>query len=256
MVPMQIAGKARLVSPLHAAGPLSKLVMLFCVSLLGMIWNTVLLQGALLAALILAARLLAGISFSRQLKAMSFLVWMGIPYFILTLLAVRTGSVWREWGPLVITNEGWNTAGALTLRMFVLLLASFIYIATTAPRDFVQAVHQKLKIPYRFAFGLSIALTFLPLLEEEGKVIAAARRVRGSRPPRGLADKVRWWGGYALAVLVNAIRRVQQTASAMEGRGFGAYPDRTYLRPVEASSAGPWWASLLVVVVFLLIWTI
>ncbi|MFB5764028.1 energy-coupling factor transporter transmembrane component T family protein [Paenibacillus medicaginis] len=252
---MQITDKSKGISALHGAGPLSKLVMLLCVSLLGMVWNTVQLQALLLGALILAARLLAGLVFSRQLKAMSFLVWMGIPYFALTLLAVRTGTVWREWGPLVITNEGWNTAGALTLRMFVLFLASFIYIATTAPRDFVQAVHQKLKIPYRFAFGLSIALTFLPLLEEEGKVIAAARRVRGSRPARGLAGQARWWGGFIVAVLVNAVRRVQQTASAMEGRGFGAYPDRTYLRPVEASPAGPWWAALLAGTVLLLIWT-
>ncbi|MDP4095605.1 energy-coupling factor transporter transmembrane protein EcfT [Paenibacillus sp. P96] len=242
--------------PLHAVGPLSKLVMLISVSLLGMVWNTVLLQAVLLMVLILAARLLAGVSLPRQFKAMSFLVWMGLPYFVLTLLAVRTGSVWREWGPLVITYEGWNTAGALTLRMFVLFLASFIYIATTNPRDFVQAVHQRLRVPYRFAFGLSIALTFLPLLEEEGKVIAAARRVRGSKPPRGLGGKARWWGGYAQAVLVNAIRRVQQTASAMEGRGFGAYTDRTYLRPVKASPAGLGWASALAATALMLAWAV
>lgn len=241
---------------MHAVGPLSKLAMLFCVSLLGIVWNELLLQTVLLAALMVAARLLAGIAFARQLQAMSFLIGLSIPYFLLTLLAVRSGSVWWQWGLLVITSGGWHTAGALTLRLFVLFLASFMYIATTVPRDFVQAVHQTLKVPYRFAFGLSLALTFLPLLEEEGKVIAAARCVRGSRPPRSLAGKARWWGGYALAVSANALRRVQQTASAMEGRGFGAYDDRTYLQPIKAAAAGSWWAALLALAVFLLLWAV
>lgn len=28
----------------------------------------------------------------------------------------------------------------------------------------------------------------------------------------------------------NALRRIQQTAGAMEAKGFGAYPDRTFVR--------------------------
>ncbi|KJD45665.1 energy-coupling factor transporter transmembrane component T family protein [Paenibacillus terrae] len=225
-------------SPLHRLGPLSKLILVGCFSLLSMAWDSTLHEAALLVVLIAAAWFGAGLTLARQLRAMSFLIGLGIPYFILSILAIREGHIVAAWGPIWITAEGLDIAGALTLRIFVLFLASYIYLSTTDPRDFVQVLNLRLRVPYRFAFGISVALTFLPLLEEEGRTIMAARRVRGQEPPRGLRNRLSWWGGYTAAVLVNAVRRVQQTALAMEGKGFGAYADRTYLHMLDRRRSG------------------
>lgn len=225
-------------SPLHRLGPLSKLIWVGCFSLLSMAWDSTIREAALLVALIAVAGFGARLTLARQLRAMSFLIGLGIPYFILSILAIREGNTVASWGPIVITAEGLDIAGALTLRIFVLFLASYIYLSTTDPRDFVQALNLRLRVPYRFAFGISVALTFLPLLEEEGRTIMAARRVRGQEPPRGWGKRISWWRGYAAAVLVNAVRRVQQTALAMEGKGFGAYAERTYLRTLENGRLG------------------
>jgi energy-coupling factor transport system permease protein len=203
-----------------------------------MAWDSTLQEAALLAVLAVGARLGARLTLTRQLRAMSFLIALGIPYFVLSIVAIREGHAVAVWGPIRITAEGLDIAGALTLRIFVLFLSSYIYLSTTDPRDFVQALNLRLRVPYRFAFGISVALTFLPLLEEEGRTIMAARRVRGQEPPRGLRNRLSWWGGYAAAVLVNAVRRVQQTALAMEGKGFGAYADRTYFRMLENRRSG------------------
>ncbi|MBY7737259.1 energy-coupling factor transporter transmembrane component T family protein [Paenibacillus polymyxa] len=225
-------------SPLHRLGPLSKLIWVGCFSLLSMAWDSTIREAALLVVLIAVAGFGARLTLARQLRAMSFLIGLGIPYFILSILAIREGNTVASWGPIVITAEGLDIAGALTLRIFVLFLASYIYLSTTDPRDFVQALNLRLRVPYRFAFGISVALTFLPLLEEEGRTIMAARRVRGQEPPRGWGNRISWWSGYAAAVLVNAVRRVQQTALAMEGKGFGAYAERTYLRTLENGRLG------------------
>ncbi|KKD52610.1 MULTISPECIES: energy-coupling factor transporter transmembrane component T family protein [Paenibacillus] len=225
-------------SPLHRLGPLSKLIWVGCFSLLSMAWDSTIREAALLVVLIAVAGFCARLTLARQLRAMSFLIGLGIPYFILSILAIREGNTVASWGPIVITAEGLDIAGALTLRIFVLFLASYIYLSTTDPRDFVQALNLRLRVPYRFAFGISVALTFLPLLEEEGRTIMAARRVRGQEPPRGWGNRISWWSGYAAAVLVNAVRRVQQTALAMEGKGFGAYAERTYLRTLENGRLG------------------
>lgn len=225
-------------SPLHRLGPLSKLIWVGCFSLLSMAWDSTIREAALLVVLIAVAGFDARLTLARQLRAMSFLIGLGIPYFILSILAIREGNTVASWGPIVITAEGLDIAGALTLRIFVLFLASYIYLSTTDPRDFVQALNLRLRVPYRFAFGISVALTFLPLLEEEGRTIMAARRVRGQEPPRGWGNRISWWSGYAAAVLVNAVRRVQQTALAMEGKGFGAYAERTYLRTLENGRLG------------------
>lgn len=243
-------------SPLHRLGPLSKLIWVGCFSLLSMAWDSTLREAALLAVLIAVAGLGARLTLARQLRAMSFLIGLGIPYFILSILAIREGHLVAAWGPIVITAEGLDIAGALTLRIFVLFLASYIYLSTTDPRDFVQALNLRLRVPYRFAFGISVALTFLPLLEEEGRTIMAARRVRGQEPPRGWSHRLSWWSGYAAAVLVNAVRRVQQTALAMEGKGFGAYAERTYLRTLNNGRLGNLCAMTAVVATAVLWWSL
>ncbi|MEJ3720969.1 energy-coupling factor transporter transmembrane component T [Paenibacillus polymyxa] len=241
-------------SPLHRLGPLSKLIWVGCFSLLSMSWDSTLREAALLAVLIAVAGLGARLTLARQLRAMSFLIGLGIPYFILSILAIREGHEVASWGPIVVTAEGLDIAGALTLRIFVLFLASYIYLSTTDPRDFVQALNLRLRVPYRFAFGISVALTFLPLLEEEGRTIMAARRVRGQEPPRGWSNRLSWWSGYAAAVLVNAVRRVQQTALAMEGKGFGAYAERTYLRTLKNGRLGYVYAVIAVFATAVLWW--
>ncbi|ADM68531.1 Putative HMP/thiamine permease protein YkoC [Paenibacillus polymyxa E681] len=243
-------------SPLHRLGPLSKLIWVGCFSLLSMAWDSTLREAALLAVLIAVAGLGARLTLARQLRAMSFLIGLGIPYFILSILAIREGHIVASWGPIVITAEGLDIAGALTLRIFVLFLASYIYLSTTDPRDFVQALNLRLRVPYRFAFGISVALTFLPLLEEEGRTIMAARRVRGQEPPRGWGNRLSWWSGYAAAVLVNAVRRVQQTALAMEGKGFGAYAERTYLRTLNKGRVGNLCAVTAVLTTAVLWWSL
>ncbi|WP_179031485.1 energy-coupling factor transporter transmembrane component T family protein [Paenibacillus kribbensis] len=243
-------------SLLHRLGPLSKLIWVGCFSLLSMVWESTLHEAALLAVLIVVAWLGARLTLVRQLRAMSFLIGVGIPYFILSILAIREGHTVMSWGPIGITTEGLDIAGALTLRIFVLFLASYIYLSTTDPRDFVQALNLRLRVPYRFAFGISVALTFLPLLEEEGHTIMAARRVRGQEPPRGLRKRLAYWSGFAAAVLVNAVRRVQQTALAMEGKGFGAYADRTYLRELGNDRFGYICAVVAVIATAVLWWSL
>ncbi|MDO7908277.1 energy-coupling factor transporter transmembrane component T [Paenibacillus sp. JX-17] len=242
-------------SLLHKLGPGSKFILLLCVSALAMGWNTAGWELGLLVFVVAAARLAGGMGFGRMQRTMSFLLALAVPYFVLTALAVNGEHVLWSWGLLHITSEGLNAAGAMTLRMFILFLSSLTFIITTDPQQIVQALHRRLKVPYRFAFGISLALSFLPLLEEEGRTISAAQRVRGQRPPRGWRSRLRWWGSFLTAVLVNAVRRVQMTAGAMEGKGFGAYPDRTYLHPLQGSPAGPWMAGLgVITAVLLLLW--
>ena len=121
-------------------------------------------------------------------------------------------------GPITVTVEALNAAGAMSLRMFTLFLTSMAYILTTDPRELVAELTRRLRIPYRFAFGVSAALTFIPLLEEEGTHILAAQQVRGHRPPKGLGSRIGYGLKFVSAVLLNALRRVQQTAGAMESK--------------------------------------
>lgn len=241
-------------SQLHRTDPLSKLVLLFCIALLTMRLQSSLGQALLLCVVLFMARWAGGMKWARQAKALALLAGFALPYFLVTLITVPGEQLLAAWGPLRLTAEALDTAGSVTIRMFTVLLSSYVYMFTTDPRDMVQSLTLRLRIPYRFAFGLSMALTFLPLLEEEGKSISAAHQVRGRGKPGGFRAKLEWWRTFTSAVLHNAVRRVQQTAGAMEAKGFGAYPNRTFLREsmptlqgrilaiaVVLFTAGMWW---------------
>ncbi|MBE9916292.1 energy-coupling factor transporter transmembrane protein EcfT [Paenibacillus donghaensis] len=241
-------------SHLHRIDPLSKLVLLFCIALLVMRLHSSLGQVLLLCTVACMARWTAGMPWKKQAKALAVVAGFAVPYFLVTLLTVPGGQVLAQWGPLRLTLEALDTAGSVTLRMFTVFLSSYVFMFTTDPRDMVVSLTLRLRIPYRFAFGLSMALTFLPLLQEEGRSISAAHQVRGQGKPDGIRGKLEWGRTFAAAVMHNSLRRIQQTAGAMEAKGFGAYPDRTFLRtamPVGkgriiaimavALTAGLWW---------------
>lgn len=224
-------------SLLHRFDPLSKLAILMCTAVLAMVLDRPWQQGLLLGLCIGAARYGGRLSWGKLLRGIRLIAVVAVPYFVLTGLTVRGETAYLQWGALSVTAEGLSAAGAMTLRMVTLFLSSFVYIVTTDPRELVAELNRRLSIPYRFAFGISTALTFIPLLEAEGAQIREARQVRGHRPPKGIAGRVRYALGFISAVLLNALRRVQQTAGAMEAKGFGAYPDRTFRQTVALS---PW----------------
>jgi energy-coupling factor transport system permease protein len=222
---------------LYRMDPLTKIVLLLCISVLAVHIGQALPQLVLFAIVWLAIWWGSGQVIGRPL--FKLLLAIGIPYFVLSLLSARTGIVLWQAGALQITSGGLDYGAVMTLRIFILCMTSVALSLTTNYRELVSALVQKLKVPYRFAYGLALALTFLPLLSEEAKLARAARRLRGERRAHGL-EAIRQNREYLGSVFTGAIRRIQHIAGAMDAKGFGAYPDRTFYRPfVLPSSAIP-----------------
>ncbi|MGG6313117.1 energy-coupling factor transporter transmembrane component T family protein [Paenibacillus macerans] len=224
---------------LQALDPLSKLVALICLAMLAMHWDDPKLLAGLLLALA-AAAFEAGMTWRRLLRRMGYIVGFGLPLFAITAIAVQAEGGGPGAGPLPLSAGALATAAAVTLRMFCLFLSSLIYIESTDPKTFVVMMTTRLKLPYRFVFGVSMALTFLPLLAEEGRLAGAARKIRLGRRPKGIAERSDYWRGRLLSVFAGAIRRVEQTAGAMDVKGFGAFRERTFLREARLRASGVW----------------
>ena len=241
-------------SVLHRWSPLSKLVMVICYAVTAMLWDRTWIQALLLAGCILAARLAGKLPWSKLLRGMKVIAIAAVPYFVMTLLTAKGKNVWLEWGIIRLTTEALDTAGGLSLRLVNLFLSSLIFIAVTHPLELVAQAVRQLRIPYRLAFGVSAALTFLPMLEEEGRSIREAQQVRGRRPPKGITERLLWWGQFTAAVVINCLRRVQHTAGAMESKGFGAYPERTFHKPQRTFHAGTAAALISAAITAVMVW--
>jgi energy-coupling factor transport system permease protein len=110
-------------------------------------------------------------------------------------------------------------------RILLIALASMVYVWTTDPRNLVLGLI-RLGVPYRFAYGLFVALRFMPLIENEAEVIRQALDVRCVSQVSGRLEAMR---RYATPLLVAGIRKSENVAIAMDSRAFGAYPVRTYV---------------------------
>ncbi len=139
------------------------------------------------------------------------------------------GEVLWAWGPFRVTDASWRVGLTLGARVLAIVLFSYLFAATTDPRDLALSMVQQARLPYRLAYGLFAGFRFLPLLQSELEIIRQAHRMRGVGRTRGWRG--RWEEARRLLVPLFAmvIRRSMQIGIAMESRAFGAYDRRTYL---------------------------
>jgi energy-coupling factor transport system permease protein len=153
----------------------------------------------------------------------------------LQVLFVRTGTVWMETGPLAVTTGGLEAGVYVAGRFLAVILLSYLFVLTTEPNDLAYALMQA-GLPYRYGFALITALRLVPTFEKEGQTVYHAQLARGVeydvRSPRRFLTLARQ---FVLPLLVSALGKVDALAVSLEGRCFGKYPTRTFLREVRAT---------------------
>jgi energy-coupling factor transport system permease protein len=203
-------------APLARANPVAKLAVATVLSA-GLLLTVDVVTAA--AALLLEALCWrwTGLRPSAVLRRGWLVLLAAVPAGVVTAwLGVDSGGVLLGLGPITVT-EGSLEAGAALL-------------ATTDPTELGDALAQVLRLPARFVLAALAGTRLLGVLGEEWQQLALARRARGLGDDH-LVGRVRTAFGQVFALLVIAIRRAAVLATAMESRGFGASPHRTWARP-------------------------
>lgn len=126
-----------------------------------------------------------------------------------------------------ITDNSLELALAIMVRVFAVGLPAIILLAGIDSTRLGDALAQNLKLPSRFVVASVASTRLLSLFQRDWRSLKRARRARG------LGDHGRIRNAFSLSfgLLVLALRRGAKLATAMEARGFGAYPQRTFARP-------------------------
>ncbi|MEL6406549.1 MAG: energy-coupling factor transporter transmembrane component T [Chloroflexota bacterium] len=245
-------------SPLHRLNPLSKFLMplpvVFFVALTTDPWIPI----AFLIFVSLILLLLGNIPLKRYLKLITPLFALSSGFLLIYPFVVRETLVNEtpllfEMGFIHVYQGGMIFALATALRISTLVLLSMMFTLTTDATDFIRALIQQWRLPYKIGFGALAAFRFLPLLHSELQLIRAAHRVRGVSDREGLKGLYQQLSRYAVPLMATAIRQAERTALTMDGRAFGAYEDRTYFRQFSFDShdylyiGGFWLLSLLII---------
>jgi len=220
---------------LHRLNPLSKFLvglLLFTFMLMTTDpWTPLVFAGLTLLML----RWLGQISFGQLLGilwpilAIALVFVLIYPFFVRHNLVADTPLL-IQIGPISIFQGGIEYGITTGLRVLALLVISLPFSLTTDSADLIRALVQQWRLPYRIGYSTLAAFRFVPMLQTEISVIGAAHRVRGVNGTRGLRGAYERVRRYAVPLLATAIRQAERAALAMDGRAFGAFPERTYYR--------------------------
>jgi energy-coupling factor transport system permease protein len=127
---------------------------------------------------------------------------------------------------------------------------------TTVPSEFISGIEGILKplrplgIPtHDIAIMLSLAMRFVPTFLGEIDRIKKAQMARGANFKKGnIIKKIKSITSLALPLILISFKRAEETATAMEGRGYKRGP-RTYLKNLRMSSID--YAALILIVVIM-----
>jgi energy-coupling factor transport system permease protein len=170
------------------------------------------------------------------------------------LLPAAARQVWRlKWLLLMLFIIDWlvidlELATIITLRL-VLLAGSFaLFFATTTAVELGLAL-EWMRVPYRYAFSISLAFQSLDLLSEEWKAIQEAQMARGAWSKEGgwrrILERVRNSVALLVPAIVLTTRRAWAINEAAHARGFDS-PRRRPYRQLRMSRLD-WWLLALAV---------
>lgn len=218
-------------SLLHRLHPLVKLAWL--------IGGTVAVFALKQPEAVLGIALLAGLAFPlnglalRKVHGLRLFAFTGLTLFLVQVLFTRDGTTVLRIGPLNVTWDGIAAGIYVAGRLLSVILLSYLFVLTTEPNDLAYTL-MRIGLPYRYGFMLITALRLVPLFEEEAHIVYQAQLVRGIAYDRGGPRRFLTLARqFFLPLLVSAMSKVDALAVSMEGRCFGKYPRRTFLREVR-----------------------
>ncbi len=214
---------------LHRLNPTVKLIAFSVLILAPALFLDPVTPAVFLALAFLLGWGLGGISpvrLARRLVPL-LLVAAGLAVFNALVYAGPRSEVLLTLGPLNLWAEGVAFGLSLGLRVLGVVAYSALFVATTDPTQFVASLIQQAHLPYRLGYTVLAAYRFLPVLQRELANIQSAHRVRGAYDEdwHSRLGQVRRYG---IPLLANGIRQAERLAVAMDARGFGALPERTY----------------------------
>ncbi len=219
---------------LHQRNAASKILAIFLYMIALFVADNWLMWG-LLALVCFGMLALGQIPLKSLWHGTKLILILAVITFVLNLF-LYPGEVLWSWGWLEITREGVFYGSAYALRLLLLIMSAAILTLTTSPirltdglEDLMQPL-KKIKVPvHEIAMMMSIALRFLPTLQEEFQRIQLAQRARGADfgGKGNVFKKMNRMIPLLIPLFVSSLRWAEELAQAMEARCYRGGEGRT-----------------------------
>lgn len=174
------------------------------------------------------------------LKGIRPLLFIILITFFINIFMTR-GEVLFELGPLTVTKEGLRLGFFMGIRLIFLITGTSLLTLTTSPIALTDGI-EKLLTPlkriglpaHELAMMMTIALRFIPTLLEETDKIMKAQMARGADFESGnILNRAKNLVPLLVPLFINAFRRADELATAMEARCYRGGDNRTRLNELK-----------------------
>ena len=168
-----------------------------------------------------------------------------IIFTLIIHLFMTEGEVIYQLGFLKITQEGLVKGLLISFRLFILILATSLLTLATSPISLTDGIERLLAIfkftnmpAHEIAMMMTIALRFIPTLLEETEKIMKAQISRGADFESGnIFNRAKNLIPILIPLFVNAFRRADELAIAMEAKCYRGGEGRTHYRELKIKKA-------------------
>ncbi|WP_033827261.1 energy-coupling factor transporter transmembrane component T family protein [Bacillus andreraoultii] len=224
-------------SPLHKMDSRAKLLTIIIFIAIVFFANNV-ITYSLLGLFTLLAILSSNIPIKFLFNGLKFLFWIILFTFLLHIFFTKEGDIIFKLGFITIYEYGLRQAIFISLRFFFLILVTSLLTLTTTPIEITDGIEsllkplKKVKFPvHELALMMSIALRFIPTLMDETDKIMKAQMARGVDFSEGsLKERASAVVPLLIPLFINAFKRAEELATAMEARGYRGGEGRTKYR--------------------------
>lgn len=191
------------------------------------------------ALLLVAMLFIAKIPIKSVFKSLKPLLFIIIVTALINLFTAP-GNVIFNIGPLTITDEGVYRTLFTVIRLILIILTTSILTYTTSPMELTDGLEKLFSPLKRFGFPagelammISISLRFIPTLFDEANKIRMAQMARGADFESGnIINRATAMIPLLVPLFINAFKRSDELATAMEARMYRIGEERTKLNEV------------------------
>jgi energy-coupling factor transport system permease protein len=162
------------------------------------------------------------------------------PYQGCEIYGSRT-DMYHLFGNYTMTKEQLFYEFNVFIKYFTVIPSVFIFLVTTDPSELAASMNS-IGMPYMIAYSVEIALRYIPDVQDEYHKIKNAQEARGiEMSSKGsLFSRIKNTAAIIFPLLFTTMERIDVVSNAMELRGFGKNPKRTWYskRPLKAADIG------------------
>ena len=138
-------------------------------------------------------------------------------------------DIFKIFGNYVITKEQLFYEFNIFIKYFSVIPVALLFIITTNPSEFASSLN-RIGVPYKFSYAVSIALRYIPTVQEDFITISKAQQAKGIDISKNvkLITRIKNISYTLMPLIFSSIEKIDIISNAMILRGFGKRKKRTW----------------------------